>query len=103
MNSEQLQGIAKPLVAALVAYLAAKNILFDSETWNIIITSAVSIGLAVWSGFQHTDKAQINNVANMRDTTVFTTPTMAASLPDNPSVVSTAKATIAKIREDAKK
>jgi hypothetical protein len=89
MNSDQIQGIIKPLVAGIVAYLAGAHILFDAATWNIIITAVVSIGLAVWSGFQHTTTNLVNTVGNMPNTTVVTTAAIANALPDNTSVVST--------------
>ncbi len=62
MNQEILSGILKPLVSALVAYLAAKQILFDSNTWNIIITSLVAAAMAAWGGYQKTEKNLVKSV-----------------------------------------
>lgn len=92
MNYETLTGMAKPLIAALVTYLVAHYPLFDSATWNIILTALVAIGLAVWSGFQHTTTNLVKSVdaiAQQKDSpvkAVITKPTaagqeLAASLP----------------------
>ncbi len=65
MNNEQITGMAKPIIAAIVAYLAASNILFDAQTWNIIISSVVTVGLAIWAYKQNTANSQVRSVDNM--------------------------------------
>ncbi len=65
MNSEQITGIAKPLIGAVVGYLAASHLFFDAQTWNIILTSLVTIGLAIWSYRQNTTRNQIGRVDAM--------------------------------------
>ncbi len=62
MNTQQLTGIIKPFIAAAVAYLAGRGLLFDANTWNIILSSAVTIALAVWSGWQNTNTNLVKNV-----------------------------------------
>lgn len=59
MNSSQLTGILRAVVPAIVAYLAGKGILFDADTWNIIIGSLVSIIAAVWSAKVHTESSTV--------------------------------------------
>lgn len=65
MNQEQLFGIIKPIAAAIVAYLAASHVLFDYQTWNIVITSVVAIALAIWSYYQNTNHNQVARVDDM--------------------------------------
>ncbi len=65
MNSQQLSEMAKPLIGALVAYLAASHIFFDAQTWNIILTALVSIGLAIWAYKQNTILSQVSHVDAM--------------------------------------
>lgn len=52
-NSDQTGGVIRALIPTVVAYLAGAHILFDAGTWNIILTSVVTIGVAVWSYYNN--------------------------------------------------
>lgn len=48
MNSEQIGGIVRAVVAAAGGYLAAKGML-DAATWQIIAGAAATVVVAIWS------------------------------------------------------
>ena len=55
MNSSQLAGILRAVIPGLAGYLAGKGIFFDADTWNIILVSLGTAGVAAWSAKVHAD------------------------------------------------
>jgi hypothetical protein len=70
MNSSQLAGILRAVIPALAAYLAAKGAFFDTDTWNIILASLATAGVAAWSAKVHTDSSAVIAAAAVQGATV---------------------------------
>jgi hypothetical protein len=52
-NPDQTGGVIRAMIPAVVAWLAAHHVLFDSDTWNIVLTCAATAVVAVWSYFNN--------------------------------------------------
>ena len=62
MTSDQIGGLIRAIVSALGGYLVGRG-LTDAGTVAAVAGAAATIGVAVWSGFTNSPKAQINSVA----------------------------------------
>ena len=51
MNAQQIGGIVRAVVAPILAFMAGKGVLVDSETGELIIVAASAVATAVWSVF----------------------------------------------------
>lgn len=49
MNSDQIGGILRAFLPAIVGFLGGGHYFFDAPTWNVILTSLATAGVAVWS------------------------------------------------------
>lgn len=87
MTSDQIGGLIRAIVSALGGYLVGRG-LTDAGTVAAVAGAAATIGVAVWSGFTNSPKAQINSVAANPAvaSVVVATPEMAAAAP-SPKVV----------------
>ena len=92
MNSTAIKNILTPLIGIAVAWLASKFPLLDPATWNTLVTTVVFAVVAVITGIFSKTSNLVNTVGNQPGTTVVTTPAVAASLPDNTSVIASTPA-----------
>ena len=80
MNANQLAGILRAVIPALVAYLAGKGIFFDADTWNVILTSLATAGIAAWSAKVHTDSSTVTAAAAVPGVSVKVSPMASESV-----------------------
>jgi hypothetical protein len=92
MNSSQLAGILRAVIPGLAGYLAGKGIFFDANTWNIILVSLGTAGVAAWSAKVHSDSSTVIAAASIQGAKVNIDATASPALkaiardPDQPFV-----------------
>lgn len=69
-DQQQTSGQIRILAAALSGYLAGKGVFFDEATWNVILFSVFTAGMAAWSGIALSRKNQKISVAAIPNTFV---------------------------------
>lgn len=69
MNYEQITGIIRAVLPAVLAYAVAKGWIAESSVGDIV-AAAVAVGAAVWSVLTHTSARTVATVAAMDSTRV---------------------------------
>lgn len=89
MNDINLKSILTPLAALIAGWIATKlNFLgVDQATWNTMVFSILSGGVAVVLGLFTKTTNILDTAGSQPGTTVVTTSANAAALPDNKDVI----------------
>lgn len=88
MNSSQLAGILRAIIPGLAGYLAGKGLIFDSDTWSIILGGLATAGVAAWSAKVHTDSSTVlaaKDVAGVRVNVTTAAPESVQAIAKDPS------------------
>ncbi len=79
MNMSVVNGQLRILIPVAATWFAAKGILFDSTTWNVVLGAVITIAMSGWSGVANTDASMKSNVKEMPNTMVVETHTDAGA------------------------
>ena len=83
MNQDQVMGMLRIFVPAVLSYAVGKGWLTSSQVADFT-AAVITIGGIGWSIFVHTDHNKIASVAAMPEVkNVVTTPEIANAIPDN--------------------
>lgn len=74
---DKLGGQARILIPVLATWLASKQIVFDSNTWNIILVALTSMVCGIWSWWRKREAANNGDVAAGANTMVVQLPPVA--------------------------
>lgn len=70
MNQDQITGMIRAIVPAIVAYFAGRGILLNDVAIADLLVALITLGSALWSVYVHTQHRAVANVAAMDATRV---------------------------------